>query len=130
MTRIDDAAKIIERFLPPLPGGLGEEQARKTARVLDQEGVLYPDLPEPNLSHDDPQWRDEYADLWDSGTVPDAWEIRETWVGSLGVFPGQNTVTVWDDTGEPYKPISPYVARKMAYALLAAADHAERNQEC
>lgn len=126
MTRIDEAAKTIIRCMPTRTH---PECAVDAARALDADGHLLPDLPEPDMRRDDEDWRDEYADEW-AGPAPDVWHIGETWVGPLGAFPGQAKVAVWDDTGEPYEPLSPYVARKMAYALLAAADYAERNQEC
>lgn len=135
MTRIDEAAKTLTNWVDS-EGGM-EAIARNydgdltgAVEALGADGHLAPDLPEPDRTRSDLDWRDEYADEWDSDNAPDMWRIGETWVGSLGVFPGAGRgVTVWADMGEPYEPISPYVARKMAYALLAAADYAERNQE-
>lgn len=128
MTRIDAAAEVIAKHTG-VPGASRTRQydrAVLAARALDADGHLMPDLPEPDKARNDPDWRDEYADEWDSDNAPDMWHIGETWVGSLGVFPGAGRgVTVGDDMGEPYEPISPYVARKMAYALLAAANYAE-----
>lgn len=98
------------------------------AQALADAGLLMPELPEPDCRHDDPEYREEYSDAWGTSNAPDAWEVREFPLFSLGVFPGHDEVTIWNEDGYPYATIDPASARCMAYSLLAAAECAERHQ--
>lgn len=98
-----------------------ELSIRDTAEHLEAHGLLAPDLPEPDHDTRDPKWRSEYKE--DYGyPAPDVW-CTNPWL-SVGVFPGENEIRVWDG-GEPLEPFSITEARKLAYSLLAAISYAE-----
>lgn len=127
MTRIDEAAKTIIRCMPTRTH---QECAVDAARALDADGLLVPDLPEPDMAHDDPEWQDQYEDEWGNRDAPEYWDASFASTFGVGVFPGMRVVHSWTDDGEPFEPATITCARRFAYALLAAADYAERNQEC
>ena len=119
MSKQSSAAKAIKHATAR---GYSPEQ---TATLLDKFNLLAPDLPEPDHDTRDPKWRSEYKE--DYGySAPDVW-CTNPWL-SVGVFPGNNEVTIWDD-GEPLEPFSIAKARKLAYCLLAAAQYAEGSNE-
>lgn len=92
---------------------------------LHRAGLITPDLPEPDHDTRDPEWRSEYRE--DYGyPAPDVW-CTNPWL-SVGVFPGENEIRVWDG-GEPLEPFSIEEAQKLAYCLLAAISYAEKNNE-
>lgn len=93
----------------------------KALENLHQAELITPDLPEPDHDTRDPKWRSEYKDEY-GYSAPDVW-CTNPWL-SVGVFPGSNEITIWDD-GEPSEPFSIAEARKFALSLLAAANHAE-----
>lgn len=99
--------------------------AHNLAGDLHQAGLLSPDLSEPDHDTRDPEWRSEYKENY-GYSAPDVW-CMNPWL-SVGVFPGENEIRVWDD-GEPLEPFSIAEARKLAYCFLAAAQHAEGNNE-
>lgn len=109
------AAEVIERFLPPFPGKLGEEQATKTVRALaeHQPRLLTPELPEAN----DP----------DAAFVPDGkgWVLENEDTGPRGPLvwtaPGGLVMIQRIEPGE----LAPEDARTFAHNILAAADHSE-----
>lgn len=99
--------------------------AQNLAGDLKQAGLLAPELSEPDHDTRDPKWRAEYKENY-GYEAPDVW-CMNPWL-SVGVFPGENEIRVWDD-GEPLEPFSIAEARKLAYCFLAAANHAEGNNE-
>ena len=98
--------------------------AQNLAIDLHNAGVLAPELPEPDHDSQDPKWRDEYGADFDY-QAPDMWRVNH-WI-SVGAFPQDNDVTIWDD-GVPLEPFTIAETRKFACALLAAANKAEANK--
>ncbi|WP_312979576.1 hypothetical protein [Corynebacterium sp.] len=128
MTRIDDAADVIAGYVHP-------DFAIDSARALDADGHLMPDLPEPDMGADDPEWQEEYQ-TWaedEYGTkvaAPDLWdEIGD--YGSIAVFPDESTgmVHMSPDDCEPLEPFSNEAATMMGLKFLAAAAKARAYQE-
>lgn len=107
-TNIERAAEILEEWTDR-SWGLAEDNADAAAQTLADAGLLMPDLPEPNekgfwIPFEENQ--DEYFEMWVS--IP----------GSLKV----------DGSRRWRKRLTPENARSIAFALLAAADHAEQEQ--
>ncbi|MGV0870051.1 hypothetical protein [Corynebacterium kalidii] len=108
-THIDRAAEIILRYA----GVLGATRARqadaayRAARALAEAGHLAPDLPEPDETGR--RWKVDYKHLPVSHTSTSG-----------------NQVTLRTSYG--WWHTDPAEAKSLAYALLAAADYAERNQ--
>lgn len=96
--------------------------AQNLAIDLHNAGLLAPDLPEPDRDTRDPKWQSEYREDYEY-PAPSMWCMYSLF--SVGAFPQDNDITVWDD-GEPLPPFSIAEARKLAYALLAAAQHQEK----
>lgn len=119
MTNQDQAAKAIK-----FAAARGYTAAQ-IARLLNELNLLAPDLPEPDHDTRDPKWRAEYKENY-GYEAPDVW-CMNPWL-SVGVFPGENEIRVWDD-GEPLEPFSIEEAQKLGYCFLAAAQHAEGNNE-
>lgn len=104
----------------------------KVAQALADAGLLMPDLPEPDLARDDPQWIADHRETWeadygDDYETPDVWEDAgpET---SLAVFPktgGRMVHPAYD--GETAESVTASEARRIGMRWLAAADYAERN---
>lgn len=82
------------------------------AKALDDAGLLMPDLPEPEVEEGKPYWY--------SGTCGIS-------VGQLAPG-GRQNVMLWDSEpgGVTYDSVEG--ARELAYALLAAAKHAEEQE--
>ena len=78
--------------------------------TLKTTGLLMPDLPEPEVRH-----------LEDVNTNILAWKSDHIEVGFY-----KNRIAMDDP---PKGNMSPAKARELAYALLAAADHAEKEQD-
>ena len=108
-----------------MEGHSAQTACQEHAQALHDAGLLAPDLPEPDHDTRDPKWRAEYKENY-GYEAPDVW-CMNPWL-SVGVFPGENEIRVWDD-GEPLEPFSIAEARKLAYCFLAAANHAEGNNE-
>ena len=96
--------------------------------------LLMPDLPEPDLAHDDSQWIADHRETWeadygDDYETPDVWGDAgpET---SIAVFPetGGGMVHPTYD-GETTESVTASEARRIGMKWLAAANHAERNQK-
>lgn len=110
MTNIDKAAEVIRtaRAAAPYYRGMEDTSSPFIAEVLADNGLLMPELPEPD------------------GEQP--WTGRKIWRTVDGAITADGKVRLRADTDDPRK-ITPDAARKMAYALLAAADHAEKQAE-
>ena len=104
MTNIERAAGIIRAMVKI------ENQTHDTdvAQALDADGLLMPDLPEPTMrsAHNEPRWIACDTEIETAG-----YEQRVL-VHDVDIS--------WD--------LSLDDARDLAYALLAAANYAERNQ--
>lgn len=111
--RIDEAAKTLTNWADS-EGGL-ESVARNydgdlagAVEALDADGHLMPDLPEPTgYAGSEPYWG-----ACDSEIRPLGYEKRVMCIDENGP---------WEATAQD--------VRELAYAFLAAADYAERNQE-
>lgn len=121
MTNQDRAAKVISDVIR---SGLriSEEPGYSIARKLYEEGLLAPDLPEPDRSAQDPEWQSEYEENYEC-QAPDVWWAASSL--SVAAFQQDGDVTIWDG-GEPLEPLSIEEARKFARALLAAARRQEQ----
>ena len=107
MSRIDDVVEIVAPYLDDRHGE-PEAKALHIARALDADGHLMPDLPSVKF--------DRYGIWGDCGVT---------------VYRGQRTLELYAamEYGDLPETLEPDEARHTAYALLAAADYAERNQE-
>ena len=128
MSKQDQAAQVIRTWQQRHKNVMDSNPdwaAQNLAGDLKQAGLLAADLTEPDHDTRDPKWRSEYKENY-GYEAPDVW-CMNPWL-SVGVFPGENEIRVWDD-GEPLEPFSIAEARKLAYCFLAAANHAEGNNE-
>lgn len=109
MTNIDDAAEIIEDLTdePHLYPDGGLPDAAAQALADETPPLLMPDLPEPDGYNAGLPW----------------WGACDTEVRPAGY---EQRVICTDENG-PWEATA-QDAREFAYALLAAADYAERNQ--
>lgn len=126
MTNQDKVTEVIRTWQKRHPNLMDSNTswaAQNLAGDLAKAGLLAPNLPKPDHDRRDPEWRSEYEENYDH-PAPDVW-CKDPWL-SVGVFPEEQDVTIWDD-GEPMEPFSIAEARKFAYALLAAAECAEKN---
>lgn len=108
MNNIDRAAHVInetysDEYVKP------HMAPPKVAQALADEGLLMPDLPEPTR--------------WKQNEEPE-WDACDTTVSPAG---HGGRIIVEDSDGR-WKASAEDI-RDLAYALLAAADYAERNQE-
>lgn len=94
--------------------------------ALAQAGLLAPDLPEPDRDMRDPKWQKEYETAWDSHHAPTIWNT--TTLYEVGVFPGDDTITIWDDA-EPLEPLTIAEAKRLRLALHAAEQTAKQHTE-
>lgn len=105
MTRIDEVAKVIDRFLNPFDDSV---DAAEVVDVLDADGHLMPDLPEPGFDNQGwAEWQTEY--------------VTEV------AFHPEDGLWSYDD-GRMVRD-TPDRLRKVALVYLAAADYAERKHE-
>ncbi|OFN80071.1 hypothetical protein HMPREF2526_06175 [Corynebacterium sp. HMSC070E08] len=116
MTKYDRAVKAIEHAAKR---GYTPEQ---TARLLNVFELLADDLPAPTYDMRDPKWQAQYEDDWDNPEAPSIWDATPFF--SVGVFPGDNTITIWDD-GEPIEPLTIDEVRSLRLALHAAEQTAK-----
>lgn len=109
MTRINDVAKVLGRFIPPITDQC-EDTIREAARALDAAGHLLPTLPEPDNAY--PEWQ----------------------VGDLSISPGIGPGEVcleWvdrEDTGGWPEPLSQALTPDQVRAIIAAHYH-RKDQE-
>ena len=92
-------------------------EAERVANALADAGLLAPDLPAPDRDMRDPKWQKEYEESWDDPNAPSIWDTTALY--EVGVFPGDNTITIWDD-GEPLEPLTTDEAKRFRLALHAA----------
>lgn len=111
MTNFDRAVKAIEHAAKR---GYTPEQ---TARLLNAFELLADDLPAPTYDMRDPKWQAQYEEDWDNPEAPSIWDT--TTLVEVGVFPSDNTITIWDD-GEPMEPLTIDEAKALRQALHAA----------
>lgn len=104
---IDRAADVVYRTLSGKYGDFGHHE--DVAQALAHDGYLMPDLPEPTR--------------WKQNEEPE-WEACDTTVSPAG---HTGRVIVEDSDGR--WRASAEEIRDLAYALLAAANYSERNQE-
>ncbi len=124
MPNYDHALKVLEDARRP--GDLRIHPA-DAVEALAQAGLLAEDLPAPDRDMRDQWWKAEYEAAWDSHHAPTIWDA--TLLYEVGVFPGDNTITIWDD-GEPMEPLTIDQVRALRLALhaaeqIAAAQHTE-----
>lgn len=117
----DEASKTWERGEILTAAG----EAERLANALADAGLLAPDLPAPDRDMRDPQWKAEYEAAWDNPNAPTIWDA--TTLYEVGVFPGDDTITIWYD-GEPLEPFSIDEVKTLRLALhaaeqIAAAQH-------
>ena len=107
MSNFDRAVKALNdvgEYIDYLEGNIAYVTA------LEAAGLLMPDLPEPEVRH-----------LEEVNTDVLAWKSDHI---EVGVY--KNRIAM-DDPAEG--SMSPVEARELAYALLAAADYAEKEQD-
>lgn len=122
MSNIEKAARVIYNCLS---GKYGDFRFPTDAgEALADAGLLMPDLPAPDLSADDPKHQAKHRALW-GGEAPNVWRKGLPHGLTLQTFPSDLDVTMYRDL-EPEEPFSPDEARQLAYALLAAAQWAEK----
>ena len=97
-------------------------EAERLANALADAGLLAPDLPAPTYDMRDPKWKAEYEESWDDHNAPSIWDATPFF--SVGVFPGDNTITVWDNH-EPMEPLTIDEAKALRLALHAAEQTAK-----
>ncbi|WP_408931118.1 hypothetical protein ACKFRM_06755 [Corynebacterium sp. YSMAA1_1_D6] len=97
-------------------------EAERLANALADAGLLAPDLPAPTYDMRDPKWRAEHEESWDDPNAPSIWDATPFF--SVGLFPGDNTITVWDNH-EPLEPLTIDEVKKLRLALHAAEQTAK-----
>lgn len=90
------------------------------AQDLADAGLLMPDLPEPTTPENDPEWAQEYMDVWE--WMPDA-EWRPAADFYINIYNGDQINAGFGTTQEEWVDLSPESLRSIAYALLAAANY-------
>lgn len=116
---VSKAAGIIHRCLP-----VSIQAAKDTAHDLNDADLISPELPDPDLAHDDPEWSQDYlGDYPDESIAPHRWYLPEPL--HISVYPGEGVVQ-WHIDGEPEAPLSPDEARQVGLQWLAAAARAEQ----
>lgn len=121
MTNFDRALKVLEQVRRP---GELRIHPHDAVEALAQAGLLAEDLPAPDRDMRDQWWKAEYEAAWDSHHAPTIWDA--TLFYEVGVFPGDNTITIWHD-GEPLEPFTQAEARTLRLALHAA-EHTAKEQ--
>lgn len=126
MNSIDKAAQVIydEVYRAWERGEIltAAGEAERVANALADAGLLAEDLPAPTHDMRDPKWQKEYEDNWDYSEAPTIWDATTFY--EVGVFPGDNTITIWDD-GEPLEPLTIDEAKRFRLALHAAEQTAK-----
>lgn len=121
MTNYDRAAQVIydEVYRAWERGEIltAAGEAERLANALADAGLLAPDLPAPTYDMRDPKWQAQYEDDWDNPEAPSIWDATAFY--SIGVFPGDNTITVWDNH-EPLEPLTIDEVKALRLALHAA----------
>lgn len=114
MTSYDRALRVLEAARRP-----GEHRIHPTDAVeaLAQAGLLADDLPAPTYDMRDPKWQAQYEDDWDNPEAPSVWDATALY--EVGVFPGDNTITIWDNH-EPLEPLTIDEVKALRLALHAA----------
>lgn len=116
MSKRSSAAKLIKFGIKR---GYAPDQI---ATLLDKFELLAEDLPSPDRDMRDQWWKAEYEEAWDSHHAPSIWDV--TLLYEVGVFPGDDTITIWDD-GEPLEPLTIDEAKLFRLALHAAEQTAK-----
>lgn len=112
MSNQDKAAEVIRTWQKRHKNVMDDNPdwaAQNLAIDLHNAGLITPDLPEP--SYIVTECGEEYP-VWEFSSVHSV--EKEA--------PGEITISY---DGEPAEPITPQEARRLAHALLAAANHAE-----
>lgn len=89
--------------------------------ALAKAGLLAEDLPAPDRGMSDPNWQAEYQEDYEY-PAPDIWRVN-SWF-SVGVFPEDDTITIWHD-GTPLEPFTINEVNKLRQALHAAEQTAK-----
>ena len=119
MTNYDQALAVLEAARRP--GDL-RIHPNDAVEALAQAGLLAEDLPAPTYDMRDPKWQAQNEDDWDCPEAPSIWDATPFF--SVGVFPGDNTITVWDDH-EPLEPLTIDEVKALRLALHAAEQTAK-----
>ena len=119
MNNFDRALAVLEAARRP--GDL-RIHPHDAVEALAQAGLLADDLPVPTYDMRDPKWQAQYEDDWDNPEAPSIWDATPFF--SVGVFPGDNTITVWDNH-EPMEPLTIDEAKALRLALHAAEQTAK-----
>ena len=119
MNNFDRALAVLEAARRP--GDL-RIHPHDAVEALAQAGLLADDLPAPTYDMRDPKWQAQYEDDWDNPEAPSIWDATPFF--SVGVFPGDNTITVWDNH-EPMEPLTIDEAKALRLALHAAEQTAK-----
>lgn len=117
------AGDIIARILNDTDCKTPMSTSHEIIQSLEEEGLLAPDLPEPDHDTRDPKWREEYEEEY-GYQAPDVWCV-DPWL-SIGVFPKEDEITIWDG-GEKLEPFSIEDAHSFALKMLAAEAYAKEN---
>ena len=119
MNNFDRALAVLEAARRP--GDL-RIHPHDAVEALAQAGLLADDLPAPTYDMRDPKWQAQYEDDWDNPEAPSIWDATPFF--SVGVFPGDNTITVWDNHN-PLEPLTIDEAKALRLALHAAEQTAK-----
>lgn len=119
MTNYDQALAVLEAARRP--GDL-RIHPNDAVEALAEAGLLAEDLPAPDRDMRDPKWQAEYEAAWDSHHAPTIWDATLRY--EVGVFPGDDTITIWDD-GEPLEPLTTDEVKRFRLALHAAEQTAK-----
>lgn len=106
---------IADATIPPGTSiAWGMDRAVLAAEILDESGLLMPDLPEPEVvEEEDPYW---YSSTY-------GFSVRQLAGGST------KKVLFWDSEPGGVAYLSAEEARELAYTLLAAAAHTNKGRE-
>lgn len=119
MSTYDEALRVLEQVRRP---GELRIHPNDAVEALAQAGLLAEDLPAPDSDMRDPKWQKEYESAWDYPEAPSIWDATALY--EIGVFPEDNTITIWDDR-EPMEPLTIDEARRFRLALHAAEQTAK-----
>lgn len=122
MTNLNQAAHLIMEAARE--SELPTETAVNAVEALANAGLLAPELPAPTHDMRDPKWQKEYEAAWDNPHAPSIWDATALY--EVGVFPGDNTITIWHD-GLPLEPFTINEVKKLRQALHSA-EHTAKEQ--